>query len=353
MNDDELTALLEQLPTEATPPPLPDRVYAMPTERPTKPWWIGGVLLAAAILLALLLPSSSEPVVLLTGETVVDGTLEVLTPGSRIALDGRARILVEPAPSLLRAHEQNLEDPMLTRELVAGLAGIAVTVVVYEGSALVHADTTEPIALHAGERQTFQGAPTRASVATPTPAVVGSSEAPRVRALEAELAEAKRALAEQTFTNELLKGQLKAGQGEPAVWPTSGVPADFQREVFEERLAEKVGGIEHLEIDRVDCSEFPCLATLHYTGDSTTMEWAEDALSQLQPWIDASWEDASITSNNSGFGINGRRESYMTLGVHGSPADDALDERLRWRVDQVVEQLGDELRQDLADAPVE
>lgn len=349
MNDDELTRLLEQLPEEVTPPPLPERIYAVPTERPRSPAWIGVAVLLAASLLFWLRPSAPEPVVLLAGDSVLDGTLEVLVPGSRIELDGRARITVEPSHTPLREIPQNLEDPMHTRDLLTGLAGVALTVVVYEGRALVHAEATEPHAVSAGETRSF-----RAPTAPSSPSVARAphtSPDERIQALEAELMEAKRALGEQRFATALLEGQLKAGQGEPVPWPVDGVPADFRPDVFEARLAEKIAGIDDLEIDRVDCSEYPCLATLHHTGDAETMEWAEQALAELKPWFDSSWEQASLTANNSGFEIDGQRESFMTLGVHGSPDDAVLDERLRWRMDQTVGQLGEELRQDLSAAP--
>ncbi|MCA9568207.1 MAG: hypothetical protein KC656_10205 [Myxococcales bacterium] len=345
MNDETLTDLLADLPEDATPPALPDRIYAVRTERPRTWWPAAAALLAAALALVWLAGGPGErPVVVTDGVVVLDGAMDVLVPGSRIVLDGRARIAVEPERGVVRGVPvETLEDPMLTREILAGIAGVAVTIAVYEGSALVHAGPggAEPVELRAGQRQTF-GTPSAAPILEGGVAPMGAAD-PEVARLREELAATKKALDEERFAAALVRGQLTAGQGEPVPWPTSGVPAAFARDAFEASVKAQIAELPDVEVSGVDCSEYPCLATIRYTGASDTMEWTEGLMKRLEPWFDGQFTDAAVSASGSGFKNDGRDEKFLTFGVVGGQ-DEAIDQRMRWRMNQVTEQLGEDIR---------
>lgn len=338
---EDLVAALETLP-EHTPPPLEARVLVTPTKRPIAWSRWAGLALAAAAVLTFFLPPPSDQLVMREGEALLDGDLSVQLPGGLLALDGRARIQVEPPTPALRDPRHPKEDPMTTRSFLAGAAGAALVVTLYEGAALWSPTEGAPLPLTPGEPHALSpGRTTPLAPQRPSAPVSAESRAE----LQAEIASLKEELAKERFAGALVRGQLKAGQGEPVDWPDAGVPDDFTQGRFEASLREQLAqeGFEHLALTDVDCSEYPCLASLRYTGPDEGMEWGQDALERFDPWIGGNFPNANVSASHSGFRTDDQNERFMVLGVHDAGAE-GVDDRVRWRMNQMVELLGEDVR---------
>ncbi len=224
------------------------------------------------------------------------GMCRRLCPDVRVDVDGRARIIVEPAPGVVREGGQdNPEEPMDVRMVGAALGGVVVTVGVLYGTALVQRPGASPAELAPGHPETFGGAGgAAASAATaPAPAAAPGDRAAlqgRVAALEAELAEARAALDAERFTGELVRGQLTRLQGVPSEWPDHGVPEPLRPANFEASVQEQLGALEGIALDRVSCEEYPCIAVVRHTqpveGDlSEHDDWDAGAQDALRSWL--------------------------------------------------------------------
>ncbi len=133
--------------------------------------------LAAGVALAALLwwPSAPPTLVLLEGSRLVEGRAVLLAGAVPIDIDGKVRVTVEPVDASFRDMDQ--EVLMRNRDLLLGaLAGAAITVAVYEGSAVIFPgeassrtlgpDQTETI-VHPGPRATSPEVPGSAESRNP------------------------------------------------------------------------------------------------------------------------------------------------------------------------------------------
>jgi hypothetical protein len=356
-------ASLPVVPDDASPPGVPDAllVSALPSPsslqragwRRALPWAVAVAALFFAFLRGTT-PVGPERIQLIAGESVLDGDLHLLAGDRAIDLDGRARVFVEPPDGVVRGAEQNasLEDPMDTRTLLGALAGAVVTITVYEGSAVVLADDGTPVTVEAGENRVFApgDAPTR-SARTDAPAPGTPERAKelldRLDALNAELSETRKALETEKFAGALVRGQLKAEQGDPSTWEDADVPDAMRPERFEAELRAALEGAPDVAIDRVDCSEFPCIAVLEYTGPSTAEDgdWNQAVGKQVSDWTrDVLGEGTSMSMNSSRFRTDDADARYVLFGAHAS-GDDNVSDRTDWRMGQLVDVLGDELKE--------
>lgn len=271
-----LDAQLASLSDERTPPPeLDARVLAAATPADAPPDLQAAdaprglpraVVAAASALAALLLGwalSTGEPpeIVLLDGSQHVSGSAVVVAGAYRLAIDGVARVDVEPSHRLARAHEGTTTEEAMRRDLVmAGLAGAMVTVTVYEGRAWLlsdgDADPSAATAIQAGERRVL--APARAeaarSVRAPAPAEPTAPTAPDPADVEALLS------AVQAASDPL--------SGPPPDWPEHD---GFRSDAVRETLEDVFPGTDI----RLDCSEFPCIGVVE-TGPDVSDALAAD-----------------------------------------------------------------------------
>lgn len=148
---------------EEPPPPALDRAALATAQRITgtetnvvrihRSWaWVA---VAASIALAALLlwPRPEPTIVLVQGSQWVEGQVLVMAASVPVRVDGTVLISVEPSDTSLREMDQ--EVIMRNRELLLGaLAGAAVTVAVYEGSAVLFPGEANSRTLDAGQTET-------------------------------------------------------------------------------------------------------------------------------------------------------------------------------------------------------
>jgi hypothetical protein len=198
-----------------------------------------GALLAAAATVALLLRPGAPTITLLEGAHVVDGRADVLAAGVPITVDGTARIAVEPP---------------------------VVSVSVSKGRARLTGPAGVPLTVSAGETHTIgatePGAEDRVLLQHPTT---------RIAALESQVEELRKALAEAEFSSAVTRGQLTASQGAPAEWP-EGLAEPYLPAAFARHLHATLSDLPGAEVHELDCSEYPCIATLRITDPSEGWE---------------------------------------------------------------------------------
>ena len=317
-----LVGALSTLPETAPAPPL-----RVAPRRPARsvvvvaaPW-----LLAAAAALAWWITPGAPEVAIASGGTRIDGNLSLLAGDVTIDLDGDALITVE--------------DDMTRQEVIAGLTGAAVTVAVYEGTAVVRAAAGDPVVIGAGQTRLFGGAGAGASAA-PTDREALEK---RLAELERELGATREALQLEQFSGALARGQLAAEQGVPAAWPAN-VPAAMSSDRFAGELSARLEGIPNIEVEVVDCAEYPCIAAIHYLGPDQSLEWGNDVADRIGAWVkDAYGDDHSLSLNRSKFVSDDREARYIVFGAHGASEDPNLADREKWRMGTLVEQLGQQV----------
>ncbi len=325
---------LESLPREVTPP-------ALVVQRPARPWgWAAaGLALAAAALLALRVPAPST-VVVGEGISEVEGVAQVLVGDVVVELDGRAAIAVEPAEGVARGWGQ--EGPMSRNVILAGLAGAAVTVTVYEGRAAVRGpDDAAAVEVVAGTSHTVS--PRRVVVQVPEGAseeeVRDAALRQRVKELTDELAAIEDELATERFAGRLRDAELQRIQGVPSEW-TDQVPAALRPDAFEAEvlpLAELPG----FTVAEVDCSEYPCIAALKYDGDDESLDWGSDVGERISGWADDHLDNASLSINKSVFQDGDDRSRYLIFGLHDQEAKGDVGQRTSARMNDLVDYLGE------------
>ncbi len=178
-----------ELPDQAPPPQLDRaalavmRAAAEPEAAATSPRWrfdgvagwlpvwmrprlrnlalpVAACALAAAVVLAWPRPDA-QPIILLEGSQLVDGHVMVLAGPVPVEVDGLALITVEP--SGVTPREMGQEVNMRGRDILAGaLAGVAISVVVYEGKAVFQPEDEEPITVTEGNSTTWTAPSKRA-----------------------------------------------------------------------------------------------------------------------------------------------------------------------------------------------
>ncbi len=289
---------------------------------------------AAALVLFVLWPSPPPELILTRGSQVVDGQIMVLAADVPVRVDGMARITVEPARSTERVPPQ--EDTMLDRNtILAAVAGAAVTVAVYEGSALLDTGGENPEILTAGETRTV-GSPERgagllgrrseARAATRSPGE-GTALTEKIARLEEELDQLR-------MEATLARGQLGHYEGTPQPWPDD-VPAAFQPEGMESALEKVLAESKDLELMEFDCEEFPCVAVIRSHAEGS--DWIEGIRGQLEDTDALGFGDGagiSIWASNSS-----TDEGDVRLVGYAATPPDAMDEDIQARTSFRASQL--------------
>ena len=143
--------------------------------------------------------------------------------------------------------------------LLAAAAGAAITVTVYEGSAILNGPG-EVVALAAGETHSSPGSGTPGSGAR---APAGNQpritiDSPGQPALAPEI---QQELDKLRLTNQFLEGQLSANGIRPNDWPET-LPAPLEPEAFTANIKAALKDFPELKLMDIDCSEYPCVAVI-------------------------------------------------------------------------------------------
>lgn len=285
---DAMAALIGDL--QALPEELPVPASAAEPRRPAsgRGWAAASVAVGWAALAALwwLWPTPVAEVTVGYGDQELSGALLAHAGPVDVAVDGRARLVVEPGPGVARGG--GAEVPVSVASHVAAAAASAVvTVVVLEGTARilpVGGDGSDVVVLEAGS--THHVAPEAGGAHTVT--TTRPAPAPIVvdrRDPEALVAQIQRLMDENEalrFEATLLRGQVAQIDGEPMPWPEAASgptsPGEFRGIV--ERIAAEHPNFQLVD---VDCAEVPCLASFDL-GD-TDPSAAQEVVSGLESYF--------------------------------------------------------------------
>jgi len=339
-----LPDILAAMPEDEVPPELNAAVLAHRRVRQLSralrlvPW----ALAAGVLLLVLGWPDApSEPTaVLVEGRQIVDGEVMVLAGGVPVSIDGRAEISVEPLDGPLRDGSQEVND-MKLESIAAALVGAVVTVVVYEGSALINPGA-DAVALAAGETHTV-GSPAPPSGPGDRPVTTRTSAEALASASRDELtdrvSELEAELASLTFEQQINRGRLSAHEGSPQEWPDD-LPAAFEPEGIKEAVAASMARMEDAELVSIDCDEFPCFVTMESFAEGD--DWSGSV--ELQRNIMTSEMDYEGEVSTSTWAhahqTNDDIQKYVTFYV--APEDSITEEvssRTKYRIESAIEDL--------------
>jgi hypothetical protein len=310
-----------------TPPPphLDAALLARESSRQRPSWrpWIP-LLLAAALLLWALWPQPPAEILLAQGVQQLSGHLLLRAGDTRIELDGIAEISVEPAGEVPRVTGAGGELVSRRKIWMAAGAGALVTVVLYEGTAVVWAED-EPQTLQPGERVQVGTQPPDPAV----PQAPGPVIPDRIAALEAE--------------NALLKTMLEQLEteyrGTPIPWPAdlpeALTPAGFERNV-RAALEQCAPDVELLGFE---CQEPPCFALLR----PSKKDWWGRLVNQCPAWVDH-YTNSVASASGSVQCEDGREEVYHMLGWSSQLLERELSEEERENQSKRFDARIDELR---------
>jgi hypothetical protein len=350
---EELQALATELadlpPALAVPPELDARVLAQSRARPQRSRSgrgpvLGGLLaLAAALLLAVVLDQPAPPTL-----TLVSGTQRVQGQGLAIqTVDGHS-ITLDGAAELRRSLPQ---EPTMTRVLAGGAAGALLTVIVYEGTAMVQPPDGAPaVELQAGEERRFPSgsaaglrAPARSSSAPGSAPVVSvgaetlSTEeaAARILALQDELAALQ-------LERDMQQGALEALEGTPQDFPED-LPEAFTEAGVRSRVQAMVNGNDNIELVGIDCDEYPCMAIVRdHSGEDGWMRgvqaqaaalWEDEGDIGMSMWVNQTHEDPAQSVNLAGFAVR------PDDGSDDREGEDPVQVRTDWRMDGWMQEV--------------
>ncbi|MEO0603465.1 MAG: hypothetical protein AAF211_18650, partial [Myxococcota bacterium] len=143
-----------------------------------------------------------------------------------------------------------------------------------------------------------------------------------------------------SFSRDLAQGQLEMLQGSESPWPDD-VRTSLTPERFEEALRERLEDFDGVDVDRVDCDEYPCVAVLRLAEDAALEGWNEPAADGLREWITGELgEGGSMSVNTSAFRHPGFEAKYILFaGIEGG-RDREVGVRTKYRMDTMVETLG-------------
>ncbi len=306
-------------------------------------WPATAIALAAALLLSLTARPPALEILPVTGHQRLTGELSIDAGDVTVQIDGTVDLFVEPVDPQLR--ESSPEDPTMTRkQLLAGLAGAAITVVVYEGTAVLHAADTEPVVLEAGEQHTSHPRADRDE--TPRVATRTSDREPTAEELQAELDALTEQLEAAQFHRAMAQGQLASHEGTPQDWPDDVNPA-LKPDAFAAELAQAMAGHEDLNLLSLECDEFPCFAVIE--SHSTSEDWGDD-LDEVGRKLSESYKELLDTDevgtghwrSRYGDGDLDVRLEGMVLGAGGLDDED-LKTRTDYRVDSAVKDAAQDL----------
>jgi hypothetical protein len=271
-------------------------------------------------------------------ELLVEGQVKVGLNTAQLTVDGKVGLRGEPPRGEVRG--SNVEVPMDLRSGLAGaLTGGLLTMVVYEGKAMVEAPGRAPEEVRAGESRRLTSESEKRKTASeggPTGAgpVVPQVADGRIAALEME--------------NSMLRGQLAAYGGAPVEWPAD-LPGAFRAEAWANWARSQAVGLEGYALLEVDCAEFPCLAVFSGEGakqrEDGGVDW-DPAVSRFEAPPPGSPEGTEV-----GLGVSAMRN----MDESGKPVDrmvlwaaprEYLDgnvqNRLKSRAESLVEASEDE-----------
>lgn len=334
--DDAIRALPRRLPV---PDGLDAAVLTPARRRPARTAWLAaGVagLLAAAGLAVALRPQPPVRIVTTEGAEVIEGRAEVLAGGVPVVIDGRARIRVEPEGPVARGTGAEDEMKLVGAGLGGVVLGAAVTVWVDQGTAAV-GPVNEQVVLTAGEQRTVQGpAPERAPSATrelPADATVEELRA-EVRSLEAEVERLR-------FSEQLARGQLAGMQGEAVPWPED-VPAAFRAESLGRALEDVAAKYPGLQVDTLDCAEFPCVAILKTDGPLDAWKGRLQQIPEaLQATTGASGDVMMSISQSEDDGVS-KGAVMLAVAPEDTLGDSAVGQRTKFRGETLLSEALDE-----------
>ncbi len=281
-----LPGALAALGDAGAPPPLALRAPApAPKARAWLPVAAAAVLgLGLGALTAALARPAAPTLVLQAGVQSVEGDILVRAGTHRVAVDGRATITVEPRGAAARATGPSEEDPMDIRTAaLSAAAGAAVTVAVYEGTAVISRPEGPATTVSAGETVRVGGA------AAPGPRVVRREVATGddPTALAARVADLEAENDRLRLQATLAEGQLTAHVGVPQAWPDD-VPRGLAPGEFSAWVRAGADGVDDAAIVDIDCTEYPCLAILEATGDPSGWDGWEDRAKSVHEGLEAS-----------------------------------------------------------------
>ncbi len=334
-----LPAELGQLPDMPPPPALDARVLeGEPSDGGGWTWGHGlvaAVAAAAALLVLVLWPGGAPQIVLIEGEEWVDGQATVLAAGVPVEVDGVAKISVEPRPGSQRERGQEVET-MDWKHAAAAVAGAAITVAVYQGSALVGGDGGETVRAgetwQQGEAPGRREEPRRVVTRTGGPDLADEDD-PEI--LRARIDELEQALATADFEGAIQRGRIAAVEGRPQEWPED-LPAQLQAGGFEDGLVDAIADNEDLDLLEVNCDEYPCYAIIE-VDPASLAPGVKPAGGALEAWAEGIEGDVGLMNMVSV--MNGPEGEIGLMGVSliadGQPSED-LSTRLHYRVEGSV-----------------
>lgn len=342
-----LPGALGALPLETPPPELDRRVLA-PVESEHRRWpgWMGWAV-AAGFVIALVWPRPAAEYVLLEGQQEVTGPARVSLADERwVQVDGHALIVVEPSPWAVR-EAGSKEGDMNAKLLLpaAAAAGAALTVVVYEGQALIHGGDSDVTVVEAGETHTDQPrtpSPERRVVVRQGDPQDGAQDLTLPEALE-RIEALEQALLQESFEGQLKDGRIVSHEGVPQAFPDDLDPS-YAPNAYEAALLQAIEDNGEGELVSLDCSEFPCLATL--TIDGHDDNWSDALQPIAESLVQGEGDGLNIWA--SGFRTDEGQHNYWSFAITPElyQDDDALDQRTEYRMMAVV----DDLAADVEDA---
>jgi len=339
---ERMQALPEQLaglPDVAPPEALDDRVLDR-TGEPARRWspshgMVALIAAAAAALLLVLWPEAARQVVLIEGEQWIEGRATVLAAGVPVEVDGVARIRVEPSTGALRVRGQEFES-MDWKHAAAAVAGAAITVAVYEGSAVIGGeggDTVEAGATWHKTEATERPEPGRRVVTRTGGSEPDDPDDPEL--LRTRIDELEQALATKDFEGAIQRGRIAAVEGRPQEWPAD-LPPQLQAAGFERSLRDGLADNEDLEILEVNCDEYPCYAIIE--ADPETMgPGRKPGDGAIQAWAETVDGDVGLMNMVSVLGSPDGEVGLMgvSLIAEGQPSDE-VSTRLNYRMEGSV-----------------
>ncbi|MEQ1569346.1 MAG: hypothetical protein ABMA64_27160, partial [Myxococcota bacterium] len=203
---------------------------------------------------------------------------------------------------------------------------------VMQGTATVGAPG-DVVELRAGEQRTFRsGAP----AAPPPPASAPAAE--QAAWLQAENDRLRQELENARLEGAVARGQVTQTQGVESRWPAQ-VPAGFAPAEFEANVRAAVAKVPELQVESIDCAEYPCVATFSsklptdVLGDIVKQGLTDplsDGVSD-QVWLGIMGSDSSEGSaQTSAVGL-----ALLPPGER----DDALHTRTDWRAKTLLESV--------------
>lgn len=337
-----LDADLSALEEPAAPPDLdqailenapPEELMAPGPPPPTKRWpyvlLAAGLLLAASPLLALTDWAKDSPqLVVASGSQWLSGPTTVLLPDGKILeVDGRVLLSVEPPTPLPRVLAQ--EEEMNPKILLAAAAGAAITVTVYEGSAILNGPG-EVVALAAGETHSTPGAGKKGRAESPTRITLDGPG-------QLELApEIQQELDKLRLTNQFLEGQLTANGARPNEWPED-LPAYLEPDGIRALMESKLTEFPDLKLMDVDCSEYPCVMVIEDFSENPDTVNMVPMRQAVHDDFDSDL-DSRVTGGSFQVGTNPRYIEVWALMVSG--ADEATAARTDVRSKELLMAAG-------------